>query len=491
MKKKILIVEDESIVALEIQNRLEQMGYHVIDTISEGEQAIKKALETKPDLVLMDIHLLGEMDGITTAEQIRKKLKIPVIFLTAYADKETLKRARITQPYGYIVKPFEERELQSNIEIALYRHQMDQELQETKNHLESIIENSSEILFTIDQKNKVRTWNKAAEKLTGFTKNEVIGKTIEELNVFSNTEEIHNIISQNTKKHYIERPIHIHFQTKADDNKTIQINQPASIEDNKNKNPAQMLFIGNDVTSEIEKHEQFQMGKSYLLSSDEKNNTQSLVDYFSRLHQPILYITRSNHDTLDAITKYDHVEIALIRKQGSQQTTKTIISDLEGLIQNIQQFCKTQENSIIILHHIDYFIIKNSFKQLMETLYQINDIITDTNNLLIVESSKDTMDKQQQAMMQHELKTLPKKQIQTIELSEGLYTIIKFIQKQRNKGSEVSLKTIKDQLDLSYPTIKIRLNQLEEKGLIMKQKHGRRKTVHISRKGEQLLEQKN
>ncbi|RLF58459.1 MAG: hypothetical protein DRN27_05400, partial [Thermoplasmata archaeon] len=98
MKKKILIVEDESIVALEIQNRLEQMGYHVIDTISEGEQAIKKALETKPDLVLMDIHLLGEMDGITTAEQIRKKLKIPVIFLTAYADKETLKRARITQP---------------------------------------------------------------------------------------------------------------------------------------------------------------------------------------------------------------------------------------------------------------------------------------------------------------------------------------------------------------------------------------------------------
>ena len=125
----VLVVEDESIVALDIQNMLGSLGYEVPVVVSSGEAAIEKAAETHPDLVLMDIRLKGDMDGIEAAEQIRGRFNIPVVYLTAYADDETLQRAKITEPYGYILKPFGERELHTAIEIALHKHKLERELQ--------------------------------------------------------------------------------------------------------------------------------------------------------------------------------------------------------------------------------------------------------------------------------------------------------------------------------------------------------------------------
>jgi len=124
-KEKILIVEDERVVARDIQNRLKNLGYSVCGSASSGEDAVKKTSELQPDLVLMDIVLKGEMDGIDAAGQIRERFNIPVVYLTAFSDEKTLQRARLTGPYGYILKPFEDSELRSNIEVALYKGEMD------------------------------------------------------------------------------------------------------------------------------------------------------------------------------------------------------------------------------------------------------------------------------------------------------------------------------------------------------------------------------
>ncbi|MUG93407.1 response regulator [Scytonema sp. UIC 10036] len=118
---KILIVEDERIVAKDIAKRLQNLGYVVVAAVSSGEEAIEKAAETRPDLVLMDIRLKGKIDGIKASEHIRTEFNIPVIFLTAYADEKTLQRAKVTEPFGYIIKPFDERELYAAIEVALRR----------------------------------------------------------------------------------------------------------------------------------------------------------------------------------------------------------------------------------------------------------------------------------------------------------------------------------------------------------------------------------
>jgi PAS domain S-box-containing protein len=119
---KIMVVEDETIISKDIQNTLTNLNYDVCGSAISGENAIKKAEEMRPDLILMDIVLKGKMDGIDAAKQISSRFNIPIVFLTAHADEETLRRAKVSEPYGYILKPFEDRELQTSIEMAIYRH---------------------------------------------------------------------------------------------------------------------------------------------------------------------------------------------------------------------------------------------------------------------------------------------------------------------------------------------------------------------------------
>jgi signal transduction histidine kinase len=123
--KQILVVEDEIITGMDIQNRLKNMGFNVPIVVSSGEEAIKKVKENKPDLVLMDINLNGEMDGIEVSSKIHSFSDVPVIYLTAYSDEKTLERAKITKPYGYVIKPIKDRELQINIEIAFSKHKIE------------------------------------------------------------------------------------------------------------------------------------------------------------------------------------------------------------------------------------------------------------------------------------------------------------------------------------------------------------------------------
>lgn len=123
---RILVVEDEAIVAMGIKEKLEDLGHEVVDIVFNGEDAIEKAIKIEPDLILMDIVLKGDMDGIEAASEIRNRLDIPIIYLTAYSDEEILKRARMTEPYGYILKPFNNSELHANIEMAFYKHKEDE-----------------------------------------------------------------------------------------------------------------------------------------------------------------------------------------------------------------------------------------------------------------------------------------------------------------------------------------------------------------------------
>ena len=130
MEAKVLIVEDERILAIGMKRKLENAGYTVTGTASSGEEAIKNVKETSPDLVLMDIILKGYMDGIEAAQQIINLYNIPVIYITAYADEEILERAMVTEPYGYLLKPFNPRELKANIKMALYKHKAETERKE-------------------------------------------------------------------------------------------------------------------------------------------------------------------------------------------------------------------------------------------------------------------------------------------------------------------------------------------------------------------------
>lgn len=121
----ILVVDDEVIVGQGIRRDLERLGYHVPAVAISGQEAIQRAGDLRPDLVLMDIRLSGEMDGVEAAARIREGLDVPVVYLTAMVDEETLRRAKVTKPYGYLLKPFELEDLGNTIELSLYQHEVE------------------------------------------------------------------------------------------------------------------------------------------------------------------------------------------------------------------------------------------------------------------------------------------------------------------------------------------------------------------------------
>ena len=178
---RILIVEDEMIVATDIQTTLLSLGYDVIDIVSSGEEAIYKVQELQPDFVLMDIRLQGELDGIQAAEEITANFSIPILFLTAYADQKTLERAKLTRPMGYILKPFEERELYTTIEVALYKHRMEKQLGEKSQWLNTVLISIGDAVIASNLRNCVTFMNPVAEALTGWQQQDAVNQPLAEV----------------------------------------------------------------------------------------------------------------------------------------------------------------------------------------------------------------------------------------------------------------------------------------------------------------------
>jgi CheY-like chemotaxis protein len=179
--EKIFIVEDERIVADDLKRMLERMGYQVVGLAASAEEAIQKIEATKPELVLMDIHIQGSLDGIDVAEHVITQFDIPVIYLTAYADEPTVGRAKGTLPSGYILKPFDERGLKTTIEVVLYRNNMDRMMKNVEGWHAGILGNLNEAVMALDTKGNVIYMNKTAEGLTGHLFDKVFGKPLKDV----------------------------------------------------------------------------------------------------------------------------------------------------------------------------------------------------------------------------------------------------------------------------------------------------------------------
>jgi PAS domain S-box-containing protein len=175
---QILIVEDESIVAMDLRHRLENYGYTVVGHAVSGNAAIKLAGDKKPDVILMDIQLKGDLDGIQSAEIIKEEFDIPILFLTAFADRPTLERAKLTEAFGYILKPYHERELYTNIEMAMYRHKMEKALREKERWLHTTINSISDGVIAADNEGNIHLLNTSLKEITGLGERELLGRNI-------------------------------------------------------------------------------------------------------------------------------------------------------------------------------------------------------------------------------------------------------------------------------------------------------------------------
>jgi two-component system, cell cycle sensor histidine kinase and response regulator CckA len=183
---RILVVEDERIVARDLEVHLTRLGYTVVGLAGTGEEAIALAADRAPDVVLMDIRLAGAMDGIGAADLIRERVDVPVVYLTAYADDETLQRARVTEPFGYVLKPFEERELHSVIQMALYKHASDAKLRASERRYAVTLSSIGDAVIATDARGAVTFMNPIAEALTGWLLEQARGLPLEDVFVIVN-----------------------------------------------------------------------------------------------------------------------------------------------------------------------------------------------------------------------------------------------------------------------------------------------------------------
>lgn len=178
---RILVVEDEPIVRMDMEHRLGRLGYAIAATTERGEEAVALVGSLRPDLVLMDIMLAGGMDGIQAATEIAANGGVPVIYLTAYTDEETLQRAKATQPFGYIIKPFEDRDVHTAIEMALYRHKMERRRREDRKWRETTLDNVGEGIVSVDCAGRITFANTAAARAVGGNAEDMRGRVLEQV----------------------------------------------------------------------------------------------------------------------------------------------------------------------------------------------------------------------------------------------------------------------------------------------------------------------
>ncbi len=187
-KAKVLVVEDDAIVGRYIQTQLQGLGYDVPAVVSRGEEVLGETSTHQPDLVLMDVMLRGKVDGVQAARQIYDRFGTPVVYLTAYADTQTLSRAKETEPFGYVVKPFTGESLETAIEVALLKFRMQRKLQEGYDWYDTTLQSIGDAVIATDRKGNVRFMNKAAERVTGHRHRDAMGKPSGEvLQVVSDT----------------------------------------------------------------------------------------------------------------------------------------------------------------------------------------------------------------------------------------------------------------------------------------------------------------
>lgn len=194
---KILIAEDEAIAAEDLNRSLESLGYHVAAITSTAEDTIKNAQSLSPDLILMDIRLYGKRSGIDAAQVIQNQYNIPVVFLTAYADNDTLQKAKDSSPYGFILKPFQIRELIGVIETTLHRHKLEMDIKAKQAWLSTALNSIGDGVISTDLHSIITFMNPVAENLTGWTQQEALGKELKD---------IFHIVNEKTKK-TVESPV--------------------------------------------------------------------------------------------------------------------------------------------------------------------------------------------------------------------------------------------------------------------------------------------
>lgn len=365
---KILIFEDEVIAALDIKISLEKLGFEVLSIVDTGKNAVYIIEELKPDLILMDIVLKGEIDGIETTELIKKRFDIPVVYLTAYSDKETFERAKLTEPYGFIVKPAGIYELKCNIENAFYKYKLENKLKKQAD----LLNLTHDAIIVHDMKDKITFWNHGAQERYGWREEEVLGKITHDLLKTEFSDSLTETCERFLNKGYWEGEL-IHRKRNGE---KIIVSSRWALQKDENEVPIGFMEINSDITERKKAEESLKKAhdKLELKVQERTDELNILVDELKRsndeLKQFAYVISHDLQEPLRTIASFTQ----LLRRRYEHELDEDADEFIDYIVDGADRM------QIMIKALLDYSRVNTINKEFKPS--NLNEIIYQTLNSL-------------------------------------------------------------------------------------------------------------
>jgi len=365
------------------------------------------------------------------------------------------------------------------------RKMSEDNIKRAKKYLQNIINSTSELIITFDTNSRVTTWNKTAELVTGYKQNEVIGRKINLLNMFLNSDDLTDYI-RNVFNKYTKPFKDITLQSKEGTQKIFRMSS-SIIKGDMNENIG-VLFTGKDITRDSEVHGKLIPGNSYLYNDENSEASFSFLNELTASGFDGLCVSRINPYRIKEIFPSEDIKVVLLG--GNKINGFEYVRDIEELVDKIIRFAEEKSRPLILIDRVDYLLSIFSFEEFIKALYRIENVIRSNNAVLIVRINPNSVDKDQLEFFKEELLLLPSKKIEDIELEDKLYEILKFIHRLNQNNMLIYISKIGHEFSLSKVTNSTYLNSLGEKGLVYIEKKGKLKTLYITEKGKTLLQRR-
>ena len=481
-KASVLIVEDEAIVAKTIERRLESLGYSISGIASTGIEAVDLAKKKKPDLVLMDIGLPGKMDGIEAAQEIKDRFGIPVIYLTAYGDETTLRRAQVTEPFGYLMKPFEAGDLYRTIEVAIYKSGMERELRESEERFRAIFENSHTLITLSDLSGLVMWANPAWLEKTGYTP-ETQGDIVDKVH----PDDLKRFIKihEELKKKDCDL-MRWEYRYKSVDGDYLWLD--AMAKKIKLRGEDMLSVISNDVTrkkiTELEmkmKLMKFSLeeGSLYLVQEPSVNLAKEAFGDLLKVGYNGIMLSRTPKEKTYGLKDYEFRHI-WISEKGKGDVVKPKVKAIEGLLDTLPA------NQAILIDRLDYIISKNDFKSTLHLVQSLNELAYLKNQIIILSTDPKVMKSTELAQLEKESTEV--EPFYKGKLPHDVVTLLKAVYDSNIMGVKPTYSKIGDELKISKPTCRKRVRKLITAGYLFENTTGRSKVLELTGKGRILFE---
>ncbi len=481
----ILVVEDEAIVAKTLERRLQSLGYGVVGSALSGEEAIRTCKDKNPDLVLMDIGLQGDMDGIDAAEIIKDEYHIPVIYLTAYSDEKTLERAKITEPFGYLLKPFEVLDLKSAIEMALYKAKVDVKLKESEKRYRTLFERSSDAISILDMHGTVLDVNESSILMFEAKGSEdLVGKEFIDFFEDKDVKKAKHDLELVRKEGSIKREYT--FAVISGKIKTIET--AVTLMADPKGEPIGLVTISRDITSRKEMEKdikrklmkyQLQEGSVYMVQEPDPNISKEAFKDLLKLGFKGLFISRTPSNKVKGFGKQEFEHWWLSESEKDKGTSPKM-NDLKKLIEGVDR------DSVVLLDRLDYIYEKNDFKKTLALVNHLTEIAYLKDLIVLISLDPNLFSGKELKKLEKEV--LDIEPVFRGKLPDELISLLRLVFEENVVGVKPTYSFIGAELKISKPTTRKRISRLVSAGFLRETTSGRTKVLELTGKGRNLFE---